>query len=85
MAKNKKHPQRNELGKNLIESAIKLDETLAELLKVEVKNIKKNLKNNTSIDNIQRSSNLLKNIIIALTLTEEKIKDGIAIWKEENK
>lgn len=68
-----------EIGKKLIESAILIDDSLAELLKEQIKLIKKRLKSNEDIDELQKYSNLIKNIIIALILSDEKIKTGIEL------
>lgn len=76
-----------ELGKQLIESAIKVDEALAELLKIEVRRMKK-LVNSDSSSSFEEFSNvniLVKNIIIAIMTTEDKIKTGLNLCKEFEK
>lgn len=65
------------IGKRLIEAAVNLDESLVEILKVEVKRLKQLAKNNNDIAELQRINNLIKNIILALTITDEKIRTGI--------
>ena len=68
----------NELiGKKMIENAVNLDESLAEILKVEVRRLKQLIKINTAPEELLRTNHLIKNIIIALTITDEKIKTGI--------
>lgn len=65
------------IGKKMIENAINLDESLAEILKVEVKKLKQLAKTTNTPEELLKTNNIIKNIIIALTLTEEKIKMGI--------
>lgn len=65
------------IGRKMIENAINLDESLAEILKVEVKKLKQLAKTTNTPEELLRTNNLIKNIIIALTLTEEKIRMGI--------
>jgi hypothetical protein len=71
------------LGGKLILSALKLDESLAELLKIEVKWFKKFKMHNFDHDELKRMNTLLKNTIIALTLTEEKIRMGIELFNND--
>lgn len=72
-------------GRKLIESAIKLDESLAELLKVEVSKMKKLNRYNESVDEIARANTLLKNVIMAMMITDEKIRNGINLCKNFEK
>jgi len=74
-----------QIGKRMIESAVLLDENLAELLKVETKRIKKLINNNPSIDDLTKVNILIKNIIFAMNLTDEKIKNGIKLWELSEK
>lgn len=72
------------VGKKLIASAIKIDESLADLLKVETQKIKKLLKTDTSTDTFKNSNLLLRNIIFALLLTDEKIQYGIDLLNKDD-
>lgn len=65
------------IGKRMIETAVNLDESLVEILKVEVRRLKQLTKGNYAPEEMQRTNNLIKNIIMALTITDEKIKTGI--------
>lgn len=65
------------IGKKMIETAVSLDEALAEILKVEVKRLKQLAKSNNSPEDLQKTNRIIKNIIIALTITDEKIRTGI--------
>lgn len=65
------------IGKKMIENAINLDESLAEILRLEVRKLKILMKTANSPEELLKTNNMIKNIIIALTLTEEKIKMGI--------
>ncbi|MGI6114040.1 MAG: hypothetical protein ACOYEJ_07940 [Mahellales bacterium] len=74
-----------ELGKQLIESAIVMDQALAELLKIEAKKMKKLLGTPDSAEELEKSNLFLKSIIFLLTMTEEKIKNGISLCNDAKK
>ena len=67
------------IGKKMIEAAVSLDESLAELLKVEIRRLKQLAKNGVS-EEIQKTNNLVRSIIIAITLTDGKIKAGLDLY-----
>ncbi|HWR19665.1 MAG TPA: hypothetical protein VN608_08580 [Clostridia bacterium] len=71
------------LGKSLILDAVNMDEALAELLKVEVKRLKKLVKEDAFFEEAQKTHTLLRYIIMALTLTDEKINVGINLCKNK--
>lgn len=70
------------IGIKIIEAGIKLDEGLADLLKFQVKSLKRLVKDESPIDEIQKANVLLRNIIIALNMTEEKIRSGISLCED---
>ena len=70
------------MGKKIIEVSINLDEGIADLLKFQVKILKDLVKNESPIDEIQKANTLLRNIITALNITEEKIKTGISLCEK---
>ncbi len=74
-----------ELGKQLIESAIVMDQALAELLKIEAKKMKKLLNTPDSTEELEKNNLFLKSIIFLLTMTEEKIKNGISLCNDAKK
>jgi len=71
------------IGEKLIKIAINFDESLAEMLKVEVKRLKRLAKSNNAFETIEtfeelrKTNNLVRNIILALTITDERIRIGI--------
>lgn len=72
------------IGKKIIETAINFDESLVEILKIEVKRVKQLLKNNCDPMELQKTSKLIKYIIMALIITDEKIKAGIDFYMSSN-
>jgi hypothetical protein len=74
------------IARKMIETAIKFDESLVEILKVEVKRLKQLAKSNSNsdIEELQKTNRLIKNIIIALSITDEKIKTGIDFYMSES-
>ncbi len=74
----------------MIKTAINFDESLAEILKIEVKRLKKLAKcNNTSntietFEELRKTNNLIRNIILALTITDERIRIGIDLCIDDN-
>ena len=77
--------QSYDIGKQLIINAIKIDETLNEILKLEIRKVRKALNTDNEVDSINALSKTLRNVIIALTLTEEKIKTGMYLWNTDRK
>jgi hypothetical protein len=69
------------LGKALILDAVHVDEALAELLKVEIKRLKKLVKEDAFFEEAQKTHTLVRYIIMALTLTDEKINTGVNLCK----
>jgi hypothetical protein len=65
------------IGKKIIETAVNLDESLVEILRIEVKRLKQLAKSDNATDELLKTSNLIKTIIMALTITDEKIRTGI--------
>ncbi len=68
------------IGKKMIETAINLDESLVELLKIEVKRLKQLTKSENTLEELQRSNKLIKNIIMTLTITDERIKTALELY-----
>lgn len=76
-----KHDETYKLGIKLIETAIKLDQRLADLLMLEIKKMRKLLNTDISSEQLLYVNVSLQKIIYALTMTEEKIKCGIDLCK----
>ncbi len=66
------------LGKKMIEAAINLDEALFSLLKVEIRRLTSALKKKESTEEDARKiANLIRSLIIAIQLTNEKVETGL--------
>lgn len=72
------------MGKKIIEAGIKLDEGIADLLKFQVRALKELVKNESPIDEIHKANILLRDIILALNITEEKIRSGILLCEKDD-
>lgn len=72
------------IGKKMIEVALNLDESLVEILRIEVKRLKQLTKGDYAPEEMKRTNNLIRNIIMALAITDEKIKTGIDLCSSEN-
>jgi hypothetical protein len=70
------------IGIKILETAVRMDETLVDILKLEVKHLKQQVKNNTYFEDVQRTDKLIRNIILALTVTEERMRTGLDIIKD---
>lgn len=71
----------------MIKTAINFDESLVEILKIEVKRLKKLARNSNSteaFEELQKTNNLIRNIILALTITDERIRLGIDLCMDDN-
>lgn len=73
------------LGKRMIETAINLDESLVDLLKIETRRLKQIIKEKNNFEEVQKTIKLVRNIIIVLTLTDEKIKTGLELYHESDR
>jgi hypothetical protein len=75
------------IGEKMIKTAINFDESLVEILKIEVKRLKKLARNSNSteaFEELQKTNNLIRNIILALTITDERIRIGIDLCMDDN-
>jgi hypothetical protein len=75
------------IGKRIIESALSLDEALTDILKKEAKVLKAGTKDGTNPEELLKIISLIRNIIMALTLTDYRLKTGIDLYlgnKENN-
>ena len=72
------------IGKKMIETAVNLDESLVEILKLEVRCLKQLTKTSCTPEEMRKTMSLIRNLIIALTLTDEKIKTGIDLCFGDN-
>lgn len=78
-------PDSNRLiGIKIIESAIALDDALVEILIKESKILKVGTKNGISPEDLSRINTLIRNIIMVLTLTDDRIKTGINLYFGSN-
>jgi hypothetical protein len=68
------------IGKKIIETAVNLDESLVELLKIEIRMLKQLTKSSDTFEELQKTNNLVRSIIIAIMLTDEKIKTGLDLY-----
>lgn len=67
------------LGKRMIEAAVNLDEALFGLLKVEIRRLNNAFKkkDGTTEEEQRRIMHLIRNLIVAIQLTNEKIETGL--------
>lgn len=72
------------IGKRIIDSAINLDEVLTEILKKEAKVLTVGTKGGASPEELLKINSLIRNIIMALTLTDDRIKTGINLYFGNN-
>ncbi len=71
-------PEMAELGKRMIEAAVNLDEALFGLLKVEIRRLNNAFKKKDGTEEEQRRiMHLIRNLIVAIQLTNEKIETGL--------
>lgn len=72
-----------DIGKRLILDAIGIDEALADILKLQVKKARGALVLGNETNEMEELTKTLKNIIMALTLTEEKIETGVMLLNSD--
>lgn len=71
--------QHYELGIKMISSAINIDETLSQVLRLEINRAKKTLSKDSELEGINNLTKTLRNVIALLILTEERIEKGILL------
>ncbi len=73
------------LGKMIILNAVKMEESLAEILRMEVKAIKKQIKvnGNSDIEDIQKANKVLKYVLYSLTILDDRIQAGLELIKNK--
>lgn len=69
------------LGKRMIESALKLDENLADLLKLEIQRLRKLNRLDGPLEDLGKTNQLIKSIIYAITLNSDKITNGLNLCR----
>ena len=77
---NGKEINKSLIGEKIIQNAINLDQALVEILKLEVKRMKKLAKTDDGLKELQKTNFLIKNIIIALTISDDKLQTGIDLY-----
>lgn len=65
------------IGRKMILSAIKMEESLAKVIQVETQLIRKQLKEGNSQENIININKSIKNVIMSLMILDERIKSGL--------
>lgn len=73
------------LGKKIVETAIKMDESLADLLKIEIKRLRQIPTTTGDYEEMHHIMKLVRSIIIAITLTDEKIRNGLDLYRNSNR
>lgn len=81
---NNKRINKELIGEELIKTTINFEESLVEILKVEVKRIKKLAKNHNTLEELQKTNKLINNIIIAFMITDERIKTGLDLYMDNS-
>lgn len=64
----------------MLKAAVDIDESLVKILKSQIKRLGQMAKGKTDVEELQKINALIKNIIIALCLAEEKIKTGMELY-----
>jgi len=67
----------------MMKTAVSIDESLLKILKAEIKRLNQMAKGKIDAEELQRINTLIKNIVIALSFAEEKIKTGMEIYSGE--
>jgi hypothetical protein len=81
--KNNKNLNDKMIGRMLLLNAIKLEKSLAELLMIEVKSVKRQLKRNSNIDYVRRTNKIIKYILYSLTMLDDRIQAGLKLLDKE--
>lgn len=72
-----------QVGRMLIRNAINMEDSLAELLRIEVKSVKKRLKDDYDYEYLQRTNKLIKYILYSMSMLDERIQVGLELIKKE--
>lgn len=69
-----------QVGKRMVETAIDLEESLAELLRTEVRRLRLLIKSENALEQVHSANTLVRTIIMTITLTEERIRTGLELY-----
>lgn len=72
------------IGERIINNTINIEEALTEILKVEVKRLKKLAKTDNTLEELQITNRLINNIIITFMLTDERIRIGVDLCMDNS-
>lgn len=70
------------LGKKIILSALKIEESLADIMRLEAKILRKKCVNGAENEDIKRINNMIKNVLFTLTIIDDRIEKGFDLMND---
>lgn len=81
--KGNKYLDQKALGKKIVLSAIKIEESLAVLLRSEAKVLRKCCLNRVEVDDIKRANRMIKYVLFTLTIIDDRIEKGLDMMNDK--
>lgn len=69
------------IAKKLLINALKMEESLADLIRIEVKILRKKVNEQNSYDEIRKINKIVKYTIFSMTLIDDKIQKALELYK----
>lgn len=80
--KRNKDLNKKELGEKIVLSAIKMEESLSDLLRAEARLLRKKCKEGAVSEDLIRVNKMIKHVIFTLTYVDERIEKGLEMMTE---
>jgi hypothetical protein len=71
------------IGRRMLLSAVKMEDSLAELLKAEAKILRKSTLEGASNEDIQRTNRVIRYLFFSLTMIDDRIKTGLSLMSHD--
>lgn len=79
-----KNIDKKEIGKRIILNSLKLEESLAEVLRSEARLLRKRAIEKENLEEIQRINKVLKYVLFSLTMIDDRIKAGLELMEDNS-
>lgn len=71
------------IGRKMLLNAVKMEESLAELLKSEAKLLRKCTMNGASNEEIQRTNKIIRYVFFTMTMVDDRIRTGLSLLHQD--
>jgi hypothetical protein len=72
------------IGRRMLLNAVKMEESLAELLRAEAKILRKSTIEGASNEDIQRTNRIIRYLFFSMTMIDDRIKTGLSLINQDS-